>query len=91
MCAETDDVVVTFVDRYRLELARGFALHRLGDVAGGRAALDRAAAIVNATHSPLDQFVVRLARSALASEASADEQRAIGWERAFALMAGTPG
>ena len=54
-------------------------------------ALDRAAAIVDATHSPLDQFVVRLARAALDREAPADEQRSIGWETAFALMAGTPG
>jgi hypothetical protein len=91
VCDEADELVVTFVDRYRLELARGFALHRTGDVEGGRTALDRAAAIVGATHSPLDQFVVRLARAALDHEAPADEQRSIGWETAFALMAGTPG
>ena len=83
--------MVTFVDRYRLELARGFALHRTGDPSGARAALDRAAAVVNATSSPLDQFIVRLARAALDREAPEDEQRSIGWETAFALMAGTPG
>ena len=91
ICDEAAELVVTFVDRYRLELARGFALHRTGDVSGAHAALDRAAAVVNATSSPLDQFVVRLARAALDSAAPADEQRAIGWETAFALMAGTPG
>ena len=26
VCTEADELVVTFVDRYRLELARGFAL-----------------------------------------------------------------
>ncbi len=51
----------------------------------------RAAEIVDATTSPLDQFVVRLARAALDREAPTDEQRSIGWETAFALMAGTPG
>jgi tetratricopeptide (TPR) repeat protein len=91
LCAEAQDLVVTFVDRYRLELARGFALHRIGDTTDARAALDRAAAIVDATSSPLDQFVVRLARAALDREAPADEQRSIGWETTFALMAGTPG
>jgi hypothetical protein len=97
VCAEAEDLVVTFVDRYRLELARAFALHRRGDVDGARAAFDRAAAIVDPTTSPLDQFVVRLARAAFDSATSGDgtvpvlEQRSIGWERAFALMAGTPG
>jgi len=91
ICAGADELVVTFVDRYRLELARGFARHRSGDEDGARAALDRAAAIVDTTHSPLDQFVVRLARAALDRQAPADEQRAIGWETAFALMSGTPG
>ncbi len=91
ICAEADDLVVTFVDRYRLELARGFALHRMGDTGAAHAAFDRAANVVESTHSPLDQFVVRLARAALDSAAPADEQRAIGWETAFALMAGTPG
>jgi class 3 adenylate cyclase/tetratricopeptide (TPR) repeat protein len=91
VCAEADELVVTFVDRYRLELARGFALHRTADVSGATAALDRAAAIVGATTSVLDQFVVRLARAALDREAPVDEQRSIGWETAFALMAGTPG
>ncbi len=91
ICAEADELVVTFVDRYRLELARGFALHRTGDTEGGRAALDRAAAIVEATRSPLDQFIVRLARAALDRQAPADEQRSIGWETVFALMAGIPG
>jgi tetratricopeptide (TPR) repeat protein len=91
ICAEADDLMVTFVDRYRLELARGFALHRTGDAVGARASLDRAATLVNATRSPLDQFIVRLARAALDREAPEDEQRSIGWETAFALMAGTPG
>jgi Flp pilus assembly protein TadD len=91
VCTEADELVVTFVDRYRLELARGFALHRAGDPPGATAALDRAAAIVGATTSVLDQFVVRLARAALDREAPVDEQRSIGWETAFALMAGTPG
>ncbi|MGZ4734118.1 MAG: ATP-binding protein [Acidimicrobiia bacterium] len=91
VCAEADDLVVTYVDRYRLDLARGFALHRIGDTAGGAMSLDRAAALVKATHSPLDQFIVRLARAALDRKAPEDEQRSIGWETAFALMAGTPG
>ncbi len=91
ICAEADDLVVTFVDRYRLELARGFALHRTGAADEARAALDRAAELVDATSSPLDQFIVRLARAALDREAPVDEQRSIGWETAFALMAGTPG
>jgi hypothetical protein len=91
VCDETDLLAVTFVDRYRLDLARGFAHHRLGDEAAGRAAFDRAAAIVNATHSPLDQFIVRLARAARDRQGPPDEQRSPGWETAFALMAGTPG
>ena len=91
ICTEAEALVVTFVDRYRLELARTFALARTGDETGARAALERAAAIVDATHSPLDQFVVRLARAALDHEAPADEQRSIGWETAFFRMAGTPG
>jgi class 3 adenylate cyclase/tetratricopeptide (TPR) repeat protein len=97
VCDEAEDLVVTFVDRYRLELARAFALHRTGDADGARAAFDRAASIVDPTTSPLDQFVVRLARAAYGSATSGDgsvpvlEQRSIGWERTFALMAGTPG
>ena len=91
VCTEADELVVTFVDRYRLELGRGFALHRTGDTSGATAALDRAAAIVGGTTSVLDQFIVRLARAALDREAPVDEQRSIGWETAFALMAGTPG
>jgi tetratricopeptide (TPR) repeat protein len=97
VCTEAEDLVVTFVDQYRLELARGFALHRRGETDAARDAFDRAAAIVDPTTSPLDQFVVRLARAAFDSATSGDgtvpvlEQRSIGWERAFALMAGTPG
>jgi hypothetical protein len=89
--------MVTFVDHYRLALARAFALHRRGEKAAARAAFDAASAVVDPTHSPLDQFVVRLARSAFESATAGDgtvpqlEQRSIGWERAFALMAGTPG
>ena len=82
---------MTFVDKYRVDVARAFALHRLGDEAGSAASLAHAAEIVDATRSPLDQFVVRLAKAALAHQAPVDEQRLIGWERAFALMAGTPG
>jgi ATP/maltotriose-dependent transcriptional regulator MalT len=97
ICNEGEDLVVTFVDRYRLELARGFAHHRKGDVAAARQAFDAASAIVEPTHSPLDQFVVRLARAAFESASTGEsdagqlEQRSIGWECAFALMAGTPG
>lgn len=91
VCDETGELAVTFVDQYRLHLARGFARYRTGDVAGATASLERAAAIVEATSAPLDQFIVRLARAALDREAPADEQRSIGWETTFALMAGTPG
>jgi class 3 adenylate cyclase/tetratricopeptide (TPR) repeat protein len=91
VCAEAEELAVTFVDRYRVDVARAFALHRLGDDEGSAAALATAAEIVDATQSPLDQFVVRLAKAALEHSAPVDEQRLIGWERAFALMAGTPG
>ncbi len=91
VCDEADDLVVTFVDRYRLDLARAFALHRTGDATGARTALARAAELVDSTGALLDQFVVRLARAALERQAPVDEQRSIGWETAFALMAGTPG
>ncbi len=91
ICSAAESLTVTFIDRYRLEIGRGFAHHRLGHHPEATAALERAAEIVNATHSPLDQFVVRLARAALDRQAPVDEQRAIGWETAFALMAGTPG
>jgi tetratricopeptide (TPR) repeat protein len=97
LCADTEELVVTFVDHYRLELARAFALHRAGDTDGARAAFQRAASVVDPTHSRLDQFVVRLARAAFESASAGTgtapplEQRSIGWERAFALMAGTPG
>ncbi len=90
-CTEADELAVTFVDRYRADVARAFALHRLGDAEGSAAALGKASATVDGTHSLLDQFVVRLARAALEHQAPADEQRLIGWETAFALMAGTPG
>jgi class 3 adenylate cyclase/tetratricopeptide (TPR) repeat protein len=96
---------VTYADEYRFELARAFALTRLGDGEGGEQALARAQAIVAGTDSTLDQLVVQLAAAALwtpsdrarvaAAEARALADRGsydpIGWERAFALMAGTPG
>lgn len=105
VCTETEAHAVTYVDRYRLEVARAFALARTGDLGGADDAIGRAAAIVDATESRLDQLLVRIARSALwgtssRAEAAAAEAlhladalgvRPVGWERAFALMAGTPG
>ena len=106
VCAATEPIAVTFVDAYRLHVARAFALARTGDTEGGEAALDAATKIVDGTQSRLDQCLVRLARAAFlsatnqpATAAAADAleragtlgYRPIGWERTYALMAGTPG
>lgn len=105
VCKEIDERAVTYVDRYRLEVARAFALQRTGDEAGADSAIERATAVVDTTESRLDRLVVRLARAALwsstpraeraaAAAAQGTEElglRLVGWERAFALMAGTSG
>jgi class 3 adenylate cyclase/tetratricopeptide (TPR) repeat protein len=105
VCDEGDALAVTYADRYRLELGRAFALRRLGDTEAGDQALERAREIVDGTDAVLEQLVVRLAAAAAwapedrAREAAAEARvladrhgyAPIGWERAFALMAGTPG
>jgi tetratricopeptide (TPR) repeat protein len=105
LCDEGDAIAVTYADRYRIELGRAFALIRLGDLDAGNQALERARAIVDDTDAVLDQLVVRIATAALrasddrAVDAAAEARtlaaqhgyRPVGWERSFALMAGTPG
>jgi tetratricopeptide (TPR) repeat protein len=106
VCAATEPIAVTFVDAYRLQIARAFALLRTGDSEGADAALEAATKIVDGTQSRLDQCLVRLARAAYmgatnqpATAAAADAleragtlgYRPIGWEHTYALMAGTPG
>jgi tetratricopeptide (TPR) repeat protein len=100
------DLAVTYVDRYRLGLARAFASARLGDRDAAEAALAEAGAVVDATEARLDQLVVRTARAALwrafereeAPVAEADaHMRAedigldpVGWRALFARMTGGP-
>ena len=105
LCEEGDAMAVTYADRYRVEVARAFALTRLGDTDAGAQALERARALVDDTDAVLDQLVVRLATAALrvgderglvaATEARDLAERygyrPVGWERTFSLMAGTHG
>jgi tetratricopeptide (TPR) repeat protein len=89
-----DDVAITYIDAYRLELAQAFAELRKGHADAGRAALDRAIALVEPTESVLDRAAVHCAVAAFEGTSdSATElgMRMRGWETVFALMADRPG
>ena len=100
LLADAEPRIVTFVDRYRFDLARAFVRHAQGATADADAALHAAMTVVDGTESVLDRAIVRLAASAIwgesvrAETAAADAFdllegtgiNATGWERLFAAL-----